>query len=88
MPRGHTDELDSSVSINPEDLSVPEHHSIPYGDSKAHDDFEYQPLLEYQPLQPSIPDEKKWTRKPSTFVVTPVSLLDIDTEQVNIIYAK
>ena len=37
-------------------------------------------MPEYQPLLPSTPAEKKYQRKQSTFVVTPVSLLDTDIQ--------
>ena len=37
-------------------------------------------MPEYRPLLQSTPAEKKYQRKQSTFVVTPVSLLDTDIQ--------
>ena len=45
------------------------------GPSKAIDEVDSN-LQEYQPLLPSVPVETKPQRKPSTFVVTPVPMIN------------
>ena len=68
-----------NVSSNQNDESLTINDSLDAPDSKYTNDVDYS-MPEYQPLLPSTHADKKFVRKPSTFVVTPVSILDSNAE--------
>ena len=81
MPASHTDEPVLNEFSNQSDGTSEQEDTITNSGS-TDTNYVNSPLPEYQPLLPSTHEVKKFQRKQSTFVVTPVSILeddDVDT---------
>ena len=88
LPASQADEQIYNQSSNHSEEPVENNPTSRHEEPKGNDDVDSS-LQEYQPLLPSELVQNKAKRKASTFVVTPVSIIennvqDIQSQQVNL----
>ena len=75
LPASQADENNFNHPSNHSEDSIDTNSTSQNETSKGTDEVD-SALQEYQPLLPSVQIDSKPQRKPSTFVVTPVSIID------------
>ena len=86
LPASHSNEHIDNQSFNDAEKSIDAHPTSRDNTLKVRDEVD-SVLQEYQPLLPSTQVESRPQRKPSTFVVTPVSIGSIQNQSVSNLFS-